>query len=59
MGVLRYSRSMESDLLELDRRHLVHPYLPVGDTAYVVFERGEGVFLYDVGGRGTSTRARS
>jgi putrescine aminotransferase len=42
---------MESDLLELDRRHLVHPYLPVGDAAHVVFQRGEGVFLYDVDGR--------
>ena len=42
---------LSDDLLALDRRHLVHPYLPVGDTAYVVFERGEGVFLHDVDGR--------
>jgi putrescine aminotransferase len=42
---------LSDDLLALDRRHLVHPYLPVGDTAHVVFERGDGVFLYDVDGR--------
>ena len=42
---------LSDDILALDRRHLVHPYLPVGDTAYVVFERGEGVFLHDVDGR--------
>ena len=42
---------LSDDILALDRRHLVHPYLPVGDTAYVVFERGEGVFLHDVNGR--------
>jgi putrescine aminotransferase len=42
---------LTDDLLAVDRRHLVHPYLPVGDAAYVVFERGEGVFLYDVDGR--------
>jgi putrescine aminotransferase len=42
---------LSDDLLAVDRRHLVHPYLPVGDSAYVVFERGAGVFLYDVDGR--------
>jgi putrescine aminotransferase len=42
---------ISEDLLAADRRHLVHPYLPVGETARVVFERGEGVFLYDVDGR--------
>jgi putrescine aminotransferase len=42
---------METALLELDRRHLVHPYLAVGAEPHVAFERGEGVFLYDVDGR--------
>ena len=42
---------LSDDMLALDRRHLVHPYLPVGDTAHVVFDHGEGVFLYDVDGR--------
>ncbi len=41
---------LSDDILVLDRRHLVHPYLPVGDTARVVFQRGEGVFLWDVDG---------
>ena len=29
----------------------MHPYLAVGDEPHVAFERGEGVFLYDVDGR--------
>jgi putrescine aminotransferase len=43
--------AVRDDLVALDRQHLVHPNMPVGATAPVVFERGEGVYLFDVDGR--------
>ena len=55
---LPYSRAHEhrslggaGRVVALDRQHLVHPNMPVGATAPVVFERGEGVYLFDVDGR--------
>lgn len=38
-------------LLELDRRHLVHPHLPIQDLQRTIFVRGEGCTLWDASGR--------
>ncbi|WP_413704268.1 aspartate aminotransferase family protein [Pseudomonas sp. Pseusp16] len=38
-------------LLELDRRHLVHPHLPLSDLNRTIFNRGKGCKLWDVQGR--------
>ncbi len=39
------------DLFALDRAHLVHPLSPVGEASRVIFDRGEGVWLYDLDGK--------
>jgi len=37
-------------LLELDRRHLVHPHLPFASKARTIFVRGKGCTLWDAAG---------
>jgi len=40
-----------ADLLRADRAHLVHPNLPLGEGAEIVFAGGQGVWLHDAAGR--------
>lgn len=40
-----------NELLELDLKHLLHPVTPVGQNAGRIFERAEGVMLYDTEGK--------
>ena len=41
----------KEDLFALDKAHLVHPLSPVGEASRVIFDRGEGVWLYDLDGK--------
>ncbi len=44
--------STTEELLSWDREHLIHPVYPVGlEPVGIVFERGQGVMLYDTDGK--------
>jgi putrescine aminotransferase len=45
------STTLATELLDLDRAHLVHPNLPASVSERTVFVRGEGARLWDAAGR--------
>lgn len=40
-----------ADLYSLDRKHVVHPHLPITTSSRTIFTRGKGCSLWDVDGR--------
>lgn len=38
-------------MLDLDRKHLIHPHLPKNDDNRIIFARGKGCKLWDIEGR--------
>jgi putrescine aminotransferase len=45
------STTLATELLDLDRAHIVHPNLPASVSERTVFVRGEGARLWDAAGR--------